>query len=572
MKGSHLTGRIAALGLFASFFALHGCGGSGGGSSPSSPAAVSAAAFKNANLSGSFDTPDKSHARSSVPTVVTVQFANDNTSGTGVASFVSGSSSDPSTFAAYAADISNLNYTITSSTPSALTGTVTFDLNHFTNNKYFTDTTHFSGTYTVTAKNISTLTITGGSFTGKDPSGGATTATVPTFTVVGGMANLDLSGTYSGSASYLGVSLFSFTGATLAKVSGDGLHLNGTIPFTPPGSTTSTSLTFNGAYTHSSLSGAAVLPADITFTAPIVGVVTIPKGSTAQVYLTTNDGAKTITGSLLVNTSVLGNVVLNLTGTKSSTSTGGGGGGTTSSKFATGYYDGGIKGANGSLTDQIMKLNVIKVSSTAGANGAMIIKTGSVTEGPNIGARIATITGSGSNFTLTADNFTSTYSKMVITGTTDGSSLTATYTGTLLDGTTVTGSFDELGKVTLSNAAPSGTFRGTLTAMGTSNTTGFTGTFTTNASTGTVTVSTTSTYQGITLPPVTGYVAGTSIALKDSSEGTTLPSPFTGDVLYGNFDGEVTGTSIAGKYVLFANTASGTSVFAEYGTLALTKQ
>ena len=550
---------------------LAGCGGGGGGSK-ATPTSISKAAFKNANVEGSFDTPDKAQSRAKPATKVTVQFANDNTSGTGVASFVTGSSDDPTTFAAYAADISNLDFNVVSNTTTAVSGTVTFSLTNFTTNKYLAGTATFSGTYTVDPSGHLAMT---GAITGKDANGAATTANV-TLSYQVGATTIDLSGTYSGSATYLGLSLFDFKNATLAKVSGDGLHLNGTIPFTPPNSTVETSLTFKGAYTHDSLSGATTVPADISATTPL-GAVTIAKGTVAQVYLTQSATGK-ISGSLLATVSALGStqtVVLGLSGQKGTT-TGGGGGGTTTSSFATGYYDGGIKAANGQLNGQILKLNVAKVSSTAGANGALIIKTNSVTDGPNVGARIASISGTGSNFTLTADNFTSTYTKMVITGTVAASSgggaeLNATYTGTLLDGSTVTGSFDSLAKVTQSNASLNGTYGGTLAEMGTSNTTPFTGTFKTNAD-GTLTVTTASAVQGVTLPPITGYVAGTSIALKDSSEGTTLPSPYTGDVLFGNFDGEVSGNAIAGKYVVFLNNASGTAVFVQYGSLSLTKQ
>ena len=135
----------------------------------------------------------------------------------------------------------------------------------------------------------------------------------------------------------------------------------------------------------------------------------------------------------------------------------------------------------------------------------------------------------------------------------------------------MTGSFDSLAKVTQSNASLNGTYGGTLAELGTSNTTPFTGTFKTNAD-GTVTVATASAIQGVTLPAITGYVAGTSVALKDSSEGTTLPSPYTGGTLFGNFDGEVSGSAIAGKYVVFLNNSSGTAVFVQYGGLSLTKQ
>ena len=129
--------------------------------------------------------------------MVTIQFADDNTSGTGVASFVTGSIAD-NNFAAYAADISNLEYTVTSNTASAVSGTVEFTLTNFTTNKYFAGTVTFKGNYTVGSSASDKITITSGTFTGKDPKGVATTATAASLGYQVGASNIDLSGTYNG--------------------------------------------------------------------------------------------------------------------------------------------------------------------------------------------------------------------------------------------------------------------------------------------------------------------------------------------------------------------------------------
>ena len=548
---------VALLGLLAAFLA--GCGGGGGGSSSATPASKSAAAFKNANLVGAFATPTKSHARGATNTVVTLQFADANTAGTGVASFVTGDASDPATFAAYAADVSNVDFSITSNTASGAAGTVDFDLTGFTANKYFASA-HFKGHYTVSSSAADKVVIADGAFTGKDASGAATTANVSQpFGYQVGVPNIDLAGTYGGTISYALLGHFDFSGATLAKVTGDGLHLNASIPFTPPGSTTATTLAFKGAYTHTSLSGAATIPVDIAFNG-----LTIPAGTPAQVYLTTTDGAATVKGNLLVTLAGLGNVVLDVTGQKAAST----GGGTTN--LATGYYDGGVKGANGALDGRIVKLNVVKSSATVGANGAMVLASSGAS--PSVGGRIASVTGSGNNVTITVDDFTSTYTKWVLTGTVSGSSLNLTYTATLIGGTTETGSFDQLGKVDQTTPTLGGTYRGTLAAT-TGGSTAAVSIALKATGDGTVTGATTSTVLGgVPLPPLSGFIAGTSVALKDSSEGQTLPSPYTGSTLFGNFGGTISGNAITGPYVLFVDSSTGATLFVEYGTASLTKQ
>ena len=565
MKPFPLSTRSVALVPLLAAIALAGCGGGGGGSKALTPAEKSAKAFKNANVEGSFDTPDKALARATrPPTTVSIQFANDNTSGSGVASFLTGTAADATTFAAYSADVSGLEFTPTTNAGGVgtISGTVRFTLSNFTDNKYFAGTAGFSGTYTLDTSTLRpTLT---GTITGKDAKGATTTASVALNYQLGA-ANIDLSGTYGGQASYTvaplpSIKLFEFANATLAKVSGDGLHLNGTIPFTPPGSTVPTSLTFNGAYTRTSLSGATVIPANIESNG-----LTIPKGSVAQVYLTSTDSGKTIKGSLLATVAGIGNVVLDLSGTKGAT-TGGGGGGTTTN-LKTGYYDGGVKAANGALDGRILRLNVVKNSPTTGANGAAVIVYGSSYGYPNVGGRIASVTGSGNDVTITIDNLTANYKTFVVKGTLSGSGFSAaSFTGTTLDGGTETGSIDQLGQGTTTTKDFSGTFRGTLTGKnGTAN--GFTGLFTPKGD-GTVTITTTSTLGGFPLPPITAYVAGDSFAGADLS--SSLPSPFTGASFRGEFSGTLSGTSLAGLFAY--SVVNGTTTLAsDKGALSLTK-
>ncbi|GEM_PF-4389255 len=558
MNSILLIRRKAALLSLLSVGLLAGCGG-GGGSTPSTPAAKTAKAFKTANVAGSFDPPTRGLSRSLGATACTIQFTNDNNGDRGAATFTSGAAGD-GTFAAYAATVSGLAFTdqVYDDAAQKVTGTVDFDLTDFTPNAVFVGTAHFHGAYVVDSKFHPTLN---GAIVGSD----GTVVNLSLDYQIGAGA-IDLTGTYGGSVKYGGVPVSTFKDLILKGVSGDLGRVSGTIPFTLPNTTVTTNLTFEAGYTRSALAGGFNLPTDVP-----AAITTLKAGSPAQVYLSTVDKGKNVAGTLvIVNRGDGQTYAFELAAKKTSSSTGGStGGGTTSTNLKVGYYDGGVKGSNGQLDGRIVKLNVVKSGATLGANGSMIlVESGAA---PNIGGRIASVTGSGDTVTITVDHMTSTYTKWVLTGTISGTSLNLTYTATRLDGSTNTGSFDQLGKVDQTTPNLSGSYTGSLTAASSTTPSPFAGVLKATGD-GSVTMTTNSTVLGnVTLPPLSGYIAGTSIALKDSSEGRTLPSPYTGNTLYGNFGGEVSGNAITGKYVIFVDSSTGTPLFSEYGSLALQK-
>ena len=552
MKPFSVLRRAVALGLFSiSIAGLSGCGGHRSGSS-SSPEETVAKAFTNPNLEGTFDAPE----RAASSTSCTIQF--DGTVGS--ATFKTGTASDGS-FRAYSADVLNLDYVYQGFSGTTAHGTTTFDLKNFTANRAFSGTAHFSGTYTVESSGAFAVS---GTLTGQGPTG--TAASVSLNLAYQALAKkVDLTGTYSGSIvlpTLTGTSSVAYTGATLAGVSNDGVHINATFPVKNPLTGSPTSIAFKGAYTHSALAG--------SFDAS--STLGIGEGLVGQMYLETTDEGKSFTGTYVIlnaDGTVFPNpltgsaIVGTITGTKGTT------GGGTASALKLGYYDGGGK-RNGVLDGRILKLNVVKNSATTGANGAAIIVTNS--SAPNVGGRIASIAGSGNDFTMTIDSMSNTYTSMVVTGTVSGTALNATYTAKLVDGTTETGSFDQLGQGSTTTSNLTASWSGNATSAANGNQNAFAATFKSNGD-GTVlitpstTVGGTGTVPAFKIPAFTAYQAGTSFA--GHVNGTAGTSPLIATII-GDFDGDVSGKSIAGTYAYGAYFGTN-PVLTDAGTLRLTK-
>lgn len=527
--------RGIALGLLALTVAA-GCGGSGGASSPTQALDK---AFGDGNFTGSFDEPTRS--RGNGQTACTIRFG---ANGNGVASFVAGTPGD-STFRTYSADIQSVVYTPRFPATNPVSGTLTFDMTNFSAGAPFANPLHYVGSYSYTA-NPKTLTVSG-TLTGKNKSGTDINVnfginyntTLPA---------IDLSGSYTGTIGIAGQSI-PWTG-TLANSTP--LHLLATV------NTAGGVISFDGQNARTSFAGA--------FDGGEINP--IATGKIGQWYVETHDNGKTLVGAYVVIDSETGQPFdfngITIAGTISATKGAGGTGGT--SKLKTGYYDGGVM-RNGQLDGRIFKMDIAKNLPTTGANGAMVIVTGTVA--PNIGGRVASVVGNGNDVTVTIDQVTNTYSKIVLTGTVSDTAITnAAYTATLLDGSTETGTIDQLGQGTTVTSNFAGTWSGTVTGTsGTPNT--FSATFT--QANDVLAISSITSNLPVTLPSINGFVAGNSFAGFDFV--ADLPSPFTGNSFRGDFDGDKNNNVIAGSFVyLVKNTTSGSTVLTDHGTLSLTKQ
>lgn len=512
--------RVVAFGLLAA--SLAGCGGSGGhgGSGNATPAAV----FKDVELKGDVDAPNRAGN-------TTASFRISN--GEGVASFVRGTQGSTS-FLTYSAEIANVVYVADDqpTTPNAITGTIAFDLQNFTSGSPYASPMHYGGRFVFTGSGSNLNMTFTGALTGTDIHGTAVNATLNPVAIPL-VQKFNLTGTYHGTIELNGQSV-PWSG-TLSQT--DELHLAAAIQASP------IAISFTGANVKNSFAG--------EFDGAQVGI----EGAKGLWYVESTDGAS-LKGAYVVIDAASG---IGLAGGKITATKGSTGGGTASS-IKTGYYDGGmiIDGATGL---RIFKLDIKKNSATTGENGAMVIVTNSSAE--NIGGRVASITGSGNNVVITIDNITNRYTTMVLTGTISGTTLNVTYSATLVDGSTETGSFDSLGRVTnVTTPNLTGSWTGSLTgSSGPANT--FQAAFVQDGDKLTITPSQTTTIGTIPIPTIHAYVAGTSFAGR--AAGTGLPA-FVGD-----FDADVNGTgrSFTGS---FSYTASGSgNSFSDAGTFTATK-
>jgi hypothetical protein len=505
---------------------LSGCGGGGGGGQKGS--AKVASIFKSGNFAGTVDAPTRGTS-----TACTIQFSNS----AGVASFVAGTPGTTS-FLTYSADIQNLDFE--PSSDSGLTGSVSFDMVNFTAGAPYQGTLHYAGTYTwngVTGNNP--VLGANGALTGTDIHGGA--VNIPFGINYQPLLNkIDLAGTYAGTIN-VGTDL-PWTG-TFTKV--DDLHLAANVPYGPNGALGT--ISFTGQNARASFAG--------SFDGAQVGFA----GMTGLWYVETHDNGATLIGAYVV---VDSNGVAQLAGMINATKTGGTTGGT-GAKLKTGYFDGGLTVGTFQRT---LKLDIKNSTSTSGHNGAMIIVTNSAAE--NIGGRIDTVVGSGSDVTVTVKDITNTYSQVVIHGALNSAGdqfTSATFTGTLLTGGTQTGTIDQLFKVSdTTTVNMTGSWSGEV--VGQSHTPQeFSGTF---AQTGDeLTITSNTTIGGLTVPPIHGYVAGNSFAGHVSQ---TLTSPIAGTFV-ADFDGDVDSTKSHFDGTFAYTATAGTSTITDSGTFVASK-